>query len=393
MNVLLFFTLTTALVLRAHTRKSLTPGGIFAAILTAFLHGLHPTPTPFLLLITFYTLGTLSTKLHHAQKSHLTLSSTGRPIVSRTPIQVFCNSLTASLLTLLAAALNAASTRAKTEGGYKVFGLPHIPADAARDAVQLRNAEEVLLFGVVCHYAATTADTLSSELGILSHSPPRFILSGRVCPKGTNGGVTLTGLLAGALGAAVIAGVGLMAGMPWWVAAETRMGFVGVVTAAGIVGSVLDSVLGAVFQETVVDTRTGKVVEAPGGGKVLVAPGERRGSFRGERRAEVGFAPEEDVDKLDTGTAAGDVGEAGAGESVKRRHILEDRQEVDMDEKVGRKGRSRSVLTGLGWWDNNAVNAVMAAGVAVGGMVVVAGWEQVWEAVVKGVGEVGRWIV
>lgn len=45
------------------------------------------------------------------------------------------------------------------------------------------------------------------------------------------------------------------------------------ITVWGAIGSVLDSVLGAVLQGTVEDKRTGKVIEASGGTKVLTSKG------------------------------------------------------------------------------------------------------------------------
>lgn len=88
-------------------------------------------------------------------------------------------------------------------------------------------------------------------------------------PPGTNGGVTATGLGAGLLGsflvsvtsAAVLpfcAGTGLKERALWTVA----------MTAWGTLGSVLDSVLGGILQASVVDKKSGKVVEGSGGKKV-----------------------------------------------------------------------------------------------------------------------------
>lgn len=220
-------------------------------------------------------------------------------------------------------------------------------------------ASELLLFGVVANYAATTADTLSSELGILSPSKPRLILTGNVCPPGTNGGVSLVGLLAGSLGAAVIGVVALLSGAPWEGFAGSKVGYVFFVAAIGTAGSVVDSVLGALFQETVTDVRTGKVVEAPGGGRVLIAPGERS----------VGKVKDEMVK----------IGKGEKDAKILERHKVEDRADVD---ELFDKGPSRKVSAGQwGLLTNNGVNLVMAGMATVGGMVSVAGVEGVVEAV------------
>lgn len=57
---------------RAHSKKSLTPGGIFAAFLTAVAHAVHPWNLPFVLLVVFFLAGTRATHVrqpHHARPS------------------------------------------------------------------------------------------------------------------------------------------------------------------------------------------------------------------------------------------------------------------------------------------------------------------------------------
>jgi uncharacterized membrane protein len=141
------------------------------------------------------------------------------------------------------------------------------------------------------NYVAVAADTFSSELGILAKSPPRLILAPwRTVPKGTNGGVTLTGLLAGTLGAFMISvvSVGILPlcsssdppskhflGSPYilgWTTNEKLL-IIATMTGAGLVGSILDSVLGAIFQASVVDKNSGKIVEGIGGRKVVLPSG------------------------------------------------------------------------------------------------------------------------
>lgn len=118
------------------------------------------------------------------------------------------------------------------------------------------------------------ADTFSSELGILSKSKPRLITSPtlRVVPPGTNGGVTATGLFAGILGATTIALTSIVL-LPFCsdgagIDIKTRVQLFLAVTAWGALGSVVDSILGGLLQASVIDKRTGKIVEGSGGKKV-----------------------------------------------------------------------------------------------------------------------------
>jgi uncharacterized membrane protein len=255
------------LLLRAYTRQSLTPVGILSAGLTASIHALHPSPLPFTLLGVFFLLGTWATKVKHDVKATLTQSSSGSSAGEgpRTSIQVFANSGAATALVLLhiyLCGLTSTSPQWCFGGG------------GGGDNNGNKWAHLILL-GVMANYAAVAADTLSSELGILSKSKPVLITTLRTVPPGSNGGVTLAGLLAGVGGSAAIALTSLFL-LPFCAEhnSVTRLQTFVLLTVLGTAGTLLDSLLGAVLQASVIDRRTGKIVEGPGGVKVLTKPGQ-----------------------------------------------------------------------------------------------------------------------
>lgn len=91
--------------------------------------------------------------------------------------------------------------------------------------------------------AAVNADTWGTELGILNPAPPRLVTTGRPVEPGTSGALSLTGTLAGAAGAALI---GIAAAL--FTPAAPAWQLIAAATAAGLLGSLVDSLLGATVQ-------------------------------------------------------------------------------------------------------------------------------------------------
>ncbi|MGN1003025.1 MAG: DUF92 domain-containing protein [Oscillospiraceae bacterium] len=88
--------------------------------------------------------------------------------------------------------------------------------------------------------AESLADSLASELGVMSKGQPRDICTGKRVEKGLSGGVTPLGLGASLLGAVLIAAVCLPLGLG-------GRGF-GLMAACGFLGALLDSVMGSRLQ-------------------------------------------------------------------------------------------------------------------------------------------------
>ncbi|EJT80429.1 hypothetical protein GGTG_00428 [Gaeumannomyces tritici R3-111a-1] len=383
---------TLALVYRAYSHKSLTPAGIAAAALSAIAHAVHPWNLPFALLVVFFLAGTRVTKIKKDVKASLTVASQGTSGGEgpRTHVQVLANSAVASVLSLAHA--------------YQLYKrrellLTGSTSPAPQGSLCLAWAGDLLPIGIIANYATMAADTFSSELGILATSSPRLItsLTLRKVPRGTNGGVTALGLAAGLLGSiiVVVAAVlftplcqpehdGLLssgAASPW--RPEQRAAVMVALAVWGALGSVLDSVLGALFQRSVRDARTGKIVEGEGGVRVLVssptaagglAPEQKHTNARAEVKAallggEAGDAVETTAPAIASGSAPAHGVDEKTGASSRSRYDAKDRHRRS---SFGDDKPSRVVESGLDLLDNNEVNFLTAFTMSTGAMVIAA---------------------
>lgn len=117
--------------------------------------------------------------------------------------------------------------------------------------------------------AAANADTWATELGVLNPHPPRLITTGAVVEGGTSGGISQLGLLAAFAGSLLIALLGvvfwngrvlaLSADAPGWLANllggslppltfSRAFALLLAIAFAGLLGSLVDSYLGATIQ-------------------------------------------------------------------------------------------------------------------------------------------------
>jgi len=277
-------------------------------------------------------------------KASLTLKSGGASGGEgpRNHVQVFANSLTASIFSLL----HAYQLRSRQQALLKS------PTDAG--SLCYAWGGDLLVIGIIANYACVAADTLSSELGILAKGQPRLITSLRLrkVPRGTNGGVTLTGLVAGLLGSITIVTAAMLflpfctdetagrlgGGAPW--SEDQRRTLILGLTVWGLLGSVVDSILGGLFQSSVKDIRSGKIVEGDGGIRVLVS---------------------EDP--------AAEESPAGKDDAPRNKRSGKD------DARDSKP--SRVVENGWDLLDNNDVNFLMAFGMSFGAMMVASWYWQV----------------
>jgi len=100
---------------------------------------------------------------------------------------------------------------------------------------------EIFSLAFVCAYATAAFDTVSSEIGRAYGGRPVLITTFRPVPAGTNGAVSWLGTFAGMAAAAVVCAVAIADGYlgPRWLV---------VVLVAAFVGSTADSVLGATLE-------------------------------------------------------------------------------------------------------------------------------------------------
>ena len=232
-QLLLGFLLAVCISLLALWLKALNRNGVIAAtILGTITFGLGGLSWSIILVAFFLTSSVLS---RLAMKRKSSLAEKAAKSSRRDAWQVLANGGVGGVIVLVYAAL---------EKGYLHFN---------------GNSSLVLFLAFSASLAAATADTWATELGVLSHSQPVQLTTGRTVEPGTSGGITLVGWSA-ALGGATLIGIVACATLLF---AIGTAGFAGnddafnlgglwlplvTIIAAGLAGSFIDSLLGATVQ-------------------------------------------------------------------------------------------------------------------------------------------------
>lgn len=196
--------------------------GVLLCLLTIVLGGTGW----FIVLVSFYGIGGLSTKFRYETKKARGVAEENEG--ARGTGNVLGNSAVA-----LAALLGFAAAE-------------HVPVDSV-----------LFLYAFAGSLAAAMGDTLSSELGGLFDNP-RLITSGKTVPPGTDGAVTWQGELAG------IAGSGLVALITMALLSISTLGGI-VVAAGGIIGMTVDSLLGATVEGDRIENEAVNLLATLGG--------------------------------------------------------------------------------------------------------------------------------
>lgn len=160
----------------------------------------------FLLLFTFFLLGSLATRMGYARK--------------------------------------AARGIAESRGGARSWreALANVgPGAFFAVLVITTHQEHAFLIALVAAFAEAAGDTVSSEIGQWLSSRTYLITTFRPVPAGENGGVSLPGTAAGLAAAALIAALGWRLGL-------TGIGGAALALAAAMAGNLLDSLLGATLE-------------------------------------------------------------------------------------------------------------------------------------------------
>lgn len=242
---------SSLLAVRATRKKTLTRAGSFTGFIVGFL--MVSTGMRGMILFYFYQLGSMATKYKKTIKSHKDATILHSAV--RGPGQVLSVSALATVLSLWHAIQYGKERPVCFENDTTTSTSENTFAAAA----------SCVTCGILAHHATSLADTLASELGILATRPPVLITRPwKTVPAGTNGGITLNGLFWSIVGGIVI-GI-------FYVLTDYGMGTLPINAIAtisfggscGLLGSLLDSLVGALLQATYFDTDEKKVYHADG---------------------------------------------------------------------------------------------------------------------------------
>jgi len=253
------------LSVNGYRKGSLSFSGAFAALIVGFVIMSAPLRVFGVTLIVFYLVGSKVTRFGYERKK---LVEEGHHVGgNRNAWQVLCNSFTAMVIVcfwtnlFVSGSIHARLMAPFTE---QYIGSPALhtqitwcPLASQKEIGRSRG----LMLAFLGHMACCLGDTFASEIGILSKATPRLATTWRKVAPGTNGGMTLLGTLASALGGALIGatlgfelfleGATCFTAHDWEYSKWTEYGrLVLYGAAAGVLGSYIDSLLGATIQRT-----------------------------------------------------------------------------------------------------------------------------------------------
>ena len=133
---------------------------------------------------------------------------------------------------------------------------------AAAESAAVEAAFQFVFLGSL---STAMSDTLSSEIGVL-FGPPRLITTLEPVETGTDGGVTFKGIGVGAIGGAVVAVIALPA-VTFGVSLAAGV----VIVAAGVLGMLVDSVLGATIEDRWIGNQAVNFLATLSGGVIAAA--------------------------------------------------------------------------------------------------------------------------
>lgn len=233
-------TIAATIALRGRRSQSLSSSGATAAFLVGLLSWISSVRFGSTL-IAFYLASTRATRFKAASKAQLE-DDFKTAHGNRSALQVLASSLPAVVLAVAYFCL------------FR-FDSPLTPRFPIRST---------LLLAYLLFFAACAGDTFSSEVGLVLPAPgidPVLITRPwRRVPRGTNGGVSWQGTVASGFGGFVVGSVYFLTG-PEWSFSQLWLLAVGVI--GGVVGSLVDSGIGATLQASWFDTVSGKVLKIP----------------------------------------------------------------------------------------------------------------------------------